>query len=97
MELYWFEEINCLLQDLPVTGNKKSCPEYSDSLQFHTLIQYYTLCLASSETDIFFLPLALRWLTTRRPLADAIRLLNPCLFFLFRRDGWNVLFIALRV
>jgi hypothetical protein len=52
------------------------------------------LCLDSSETDSLLLPFALRLLRTLRPLAVAMRLLNPCLFFLFRFDGWNVLFIA---
>ena len=31
---------------------------------------------------------------TRRPLAVAILSRNPCLFLLFLREGWNVLFIA---
>jgi hypothetical protein len=54
----------------------------------------YTLCLGSSDTEIFFLPLALRADNILRPLADAILVRNPCLFFLFLFDGWNVLFIA---
>jgi hypothetical protein len=53
-----------------------------------------TLCLDSSETESFFLPLVLRPPITLRPLADAIRLRNPCLFLLFLFDGWNVLFMA---
>lgn len=48
----------------------------------------------SSETVSFFLPLALRAASTLRPLAVDIRLRKPCLFLLFRFDGWNVLFIS---
>jgi hypothetical protein len=54
----------------------------------------YTLCLGSSDTVIFFLPLALLAAKTLRPFADAILDLNPCLFFLFLLEGWNVLFIS---
>lgn len=55
--------------------------------------QIYTLCLGSSETDIFFLPLILRADKILRPLAEAILVRKPCLFFLFLLEGWNVLFI----
>ncbi len=54
----------------------------------------YTLCLSSSDTDSFFLPFALRADITLRPLADVILVRNPCLFFLFLLEGWNVLFIS---
>jgi hypothetical protein len=62
--------------------------------QFNT--ENYTLCLGSSDTEIFFLPLALRADKILRPLADAILVRNPCLFFLFLLEGWNVLFISCR-
>ncbi len=47
----------------------------------------------SSETVNFFLPRALRAAKTLRPLTVDILSLNPCLFFLFLTDGWNVLFM----
>ncbi len=53
----------------------------------------YTLCLGSSETVSFFLPFARLLATIFLPVTEAILLLNPCLFFLFLLDGWNVLFI----
>ena len=81
----------------PARENKKGCPGSMDSLLCGIWVQVYTLCLASSETDIFFLPLALRLLSILRPLTVAMRFLKPCLFFLFRLDGWNVLFIAFLV
>jgi hypothetical protein len=43
--------------------------------------------LYSSETDNFFLPLALRDANTLRPFADSILFRNPCLFFLFLLEG----------
>jgi hypothetical protein len=61
-----------------------SFPEYDGTAQGR--INYY-LCLASSETVSFFLPLALRAARTLRPLADAILSLKPCLFLLFLCDG----------
>ena len=53
----------------------------------------YFYPLYSSETVSLALPLARRAANTRRPLGVAILERNPCLFFLFRLDGWNVLFI----
>jgi hypothetical protein len=47
----------------------------------------------SSETDNFFLPFARLADITFLPFFVAILDLNPCLFFLFLFDGWNVLFI----
>ena len=41
----------------------------------------------SSETESFFLPLALLEAKTLRPLADDMRSRNPWVFFLFRREG----------
>ena len=41
------------------------------------------------------LPFALRAANTLRPFFVAILLRNPCLFFLFVTDGWNVLFIVI--
>ena len=66
-----------------------------DSLLYLVLlILIYALCLGSSETDTFLRPFWRRALSTLRPLAEAMRLLKPCLFFLFLFEGWNVLFIA---
>jgi hypothetical protein len=53
---------------------------------------YYPLY--SSDTVNFFLPLARRAANTLRPLALAILVRKPCLFFLFLFEGWNVCFIA---
>ena len=53
--------------------------------------------LYSSDTDNFALPFARRDANTLRPLAVAILLRKPCLFFLFRLDGWNVLFIVIYI
>ena len=49
----------------------------------------------SSETDNLWRPFARRAVNTRRPFAVDIRSRNPCLFFLLRTEGWNVLFISL--
>ncbi len=65
-----------------------------DSLQYLYWKSVYALCLDSSETDTFFRPLARLELRTLRPLAEAMRLLKPCLFFLLRLEGWNVRFIS---
>ena len=54
----------------------------------------YALCLRSSETLNFFLPLALRAAKTRRPFAEAMRSRKPCLFLLFLCEGWKVLFMT---
>jgi hypothetical protein len=54
----------------------------------------YRLCSFSLETVNFFLPLALLEAKTRRPFAEDILSLNPCLFLLFLCDGWNVRFIS---
>ena len=51
------------------------------------IINHYFLCLGSEETEVFFLPLALRLANTLRPLAEAIRSLKPCLFLLFLFEG----------
>jgi hypothetical protein len=48
---------------------------------------FYFKCVRSSETDSFFLPLARRLEITALPLAEAMRALKPCLFFLFLFDG----------
>jgi hypothetical protein len=41
----------------------------------------------SSETVSFFLPLALRAASILRPLAEDMRSIKPCLFFLFLFEG----------
>ena len=74
--------------------NKKWLASGSRSaIYIHFSNQIYTLCLGSSDTDNFFLPLILRAAKILRPLEDAILVRNPCLFFLFLLEGWNVLFI----
>ena len=50
--------------------------------------------LYSSETVNFLRPFARRDANTLRPFALAILSRNPCLFFLFLLEGWNVLFIV---
>lgn len=57
---------------------------------------YYLLWRGSSETVSFLRPLALRAFNTLRPFAVDILSLNPCLFFLFLLDGWNVRFISIK-
>jgi hypothetical protein len=47
----------------------------------------YALCFGSSETLSFLRPFFLLEEITLRPLADDIRSLKPCLFFLFLLDG----------
>jgi hypothetical protein len=51
----------------------------------------------SSETVSFFLPFLLREASTLRPLAVAILSRKPCLFFLFRFEGWYVRIIVMKV
>jgi len=55
---------------------------------------YYLLWLGSSETLSLWRPLARRAFKTRRPFEVDILSRNPCLFFLFLFEGWNVLFIS---
>lgn len=50
-------------------------------------VNYLRLKVFSSDTVSFFLPFFLRVESTRRPLAEAILSLNPCLFFLFLFEG----------
>ena len=54
---------------------------------------YYSLSNFSSDTDNFFLPLALLAASILRPFAVAMRSRKPCLFFLFLFEGWYVLFV----
>lgn len=58
-------------------------------LSFIIFNKYYSyfLCLASPETESFFLPFALLDEITFLPLAVDILSLNPCLFFLLRFEG----------
>lgn len=65
------------------------------TVNFCVFGSYFLVPQYSSETVSFLRPCALREANTRRPLAVAILSRNPCLFFLFRFDGWNVLFIIL--
>ena len=55
------------------------------------------LLVFSLETDSFLRPLLRRADKIRRPLAVAIRARKPCLFFLLRVEGWNVLFILFSI
>jgi len=50
-------------------------------------LRSYALCLGSSETVSFLRPFFLLPAITPRPLAEDIRSLKPCLFFLFLLDG----------
>jgi hypothetical protein len=65
---------------------KKTNHQY-DSFQPIQLLPDYFLCVDSSDTDSFFLPLALLEPKTLRPFADAILDLNPCLLLLFLLEG----------
>lgn len=60
-------------------------------------ISYLRFKVFSSETVSFFLPFLRREANTLRPLADAILSRNPCLFFLFLFEGWNVRFMIINV
>lgn len=53
----------------------------------------YFFRVFSEETVNLCLPFALLALITLLPLAEDILSLKPCLFFLFLREGWNVLFM----
>ena len=58
------------------------------------IIRYRDYLFAFSEETVSFeRPLLRRAASTRRPLAVAIRVRKPCLFFLLRVEGWKVLFI----
>jgi len=63
-----------------------------EQVRFHYRLLWYIfwvyfLCFGSSEIESFFLPLALLADMTLRPLKVDILSLNPCLFFLLRREG----------
>jgi len=60
-------------------------------------LNYFFLKVFSSETVSFLRPFFLRLAKTLRPLALAILSRNPCLFFLFLREGWNVRFIFVQL
>jgi len=68
-------------------GQKKGATCKSNTLSFLFGLNDYFLCLGSSDTLSFFLPLALLLANTLRPLAVAIRSRNPCLFLLFLFEG----------
>jgi len=53
----------------------------------YILKRNYALCLRSSDTVNFFLPLALLLAKTALPPAVAILSLKPCLFLLFVFEG----------
>ena len=79
----------------PKYGEKKAIKKPcggSQTAQFFVRKTNY-LCVFSLLTVNFLRPLARREAITRRPLAVAIRSLNPCLFFLLRCDGWKVRFM----
>ena len=58
-------------------------------------INSYILCRLSSDTESFFLPFDLLLDNTFLPALLDILSRKPCLFFLFLREGWYVLFIAI--
>ena len=58
-------------------------------LSFSNAVVYYR----SSETVSLFLPFLRRAASTFLPLAVDILLRKPCLFALFLKEGWNVLFM----
>lgn len=59
----------------------------SNTFKILTIVNHYFLCLASEDTDNFFLPLALLRANTFLPLTEAILSLKPCLFLLLRFEG----------
>jgi hypothetical protein len=73
---------------------KKTAPQCEAAIVSRVLRRYFAS--RSSETESFLRPFALRAASTLRPLAVAILWRKPCLLILFLRDGWNVLFIAVR-
>jgi hypothetical protein len=68
-------------------GKKNNRPESISYLWNRLISITYALCLGSSETLSFLRPFFLLPEITPRPLADDIRSLKPCLFFLFLLDG----------
>ena len=83
--------INFLLDNLSSFGNRNLA--LSEGMEHD---QVYFLLPLSSETDNFFLPLALLRVITAFPPGVSILDLYPCLFVLFFLEGWNVRFIVLR-
>src|SRR5690348_14554177 len=73
--------------------------QITESLSGNLVPESDYLCFKvfSSETVSFLRPFRLRDANTLRPLAEAMRSRNPCLFFLFLREGWYVRFIALSI
>jgi hypothetical protein len=82
--------MNSLFRPRPLGhGTKKEKPFITNSFSFPRRWYRYLqdLCLRSSDTLNFVLPLALLLANTALPLAVDIRSLKPCLFLLFRFDG----------
>jgi hypothetical protein len=69
--------------NFPMTEIKKSHP----GVQKRPELDYLCFTVFSLETVSFLRPFFLRFASTRRPLAVAILSRNPCLFFLFLREG----------
>jgi hypothetical protein len=81
----------CIYEPFSTHQGKKKCSGFRNIFTNtgQNIINSY-LCVFSSDTVSFFLPLARRAASTRRPFAEAILSRKPCLFFLFLTDGWNV-------
>jgi hypothetical protein len=75
------------LEKTQTSGQKNNQPvSVGYSVKIHSAMNY-ALCFGSSETLNFLRPFFLLPAITPRPLADDIRSLKPCLFFLFLLDG----------
>jgi len=87
--------ISLLKKPCQITNNQ-AAPQINERrpCSSSSLIADYALCLGSSETDSFLRPFFRLPDMILRPLAEDILSLNPCLFFLFLLDGWNVRFMT---
>lgn len=74
---------------MPLVGEAFFIPiAIGTNFRIRTFSLKFYLCVFSSETVNFFLPLALREANTLRPFALAILSRKPCLLVLFFLDGW---------
>ena len=67
----------------------KSFLKGTNNTFLYTDYQHYFLWRGSEDTDSFLRPFARLEANTLRPFTDAMRSLKPCLFLLFRFDGWK--------
>lgn len=86
------ENVNCGFK-VQKRIKKNAAPK--DSMKKALKRNYAYLAFLSSDTDSFFLPLALRRAITALPPTVDILCLKPCLFVLLRLLGWYVLFMTL--